>query len=48
MGKTKTKKKPQHIYKTMSIAVSSGKVGMVMFKNKQLAVLKLNTNQIAL
>jgi len=42
MKKTKTKEKPQHIYKTMSIAVSSGKVGMVMFMNKQLAVLKLS------
>ena len=32
--------KPRQVYKTMSIAVSSGKMGMVLFMNRQLVVLK--------
>jgi len=36
--KEKNKQKP--VYKTMSISVSSGKMGMVMFMNKQLVLLK--------
>ena len=39
----KEKNKPKQVYKTMSIAVSSGKMGMVLFMNRQLVVLKSST-----
>lgn len=36
----KGKNKPKQVYKTMSVAVSSGKMGMAMFINRQLVLLK--------
>lgn len=42
MKQQKTKEKPKAIYKVMSVAVSSGKMGMVLFMNKQLVTLKVS------
>ena len=42
MKQQKIKEKPKAIYKVMSVSVSSGKMGMVLFMNKQLVTLKVS------